>query len=395
MTGMMAVEGMTGVIWNSLFSTFVTLTITLFTRKPRDVAPRNKLGGLTARGLGAFAFMGLALLGAVLLVVWHETTLGAGLAIYGPLLAVLSVWGGDLLWLWRSKWATITFSSSVPVALLGLITGMNPSSAITIFLAALWASGTGLLLSSAVARARFLALRARVQGWQVLLALAVLVRVPVPLVPDLFPLIGTVQTVLITLVALLWGWRIIGARVLALGILAFSLGLAVEYLGSRTGIPFGCYSYSEAPAPTLLGVPLIVPLGWFALVLSAHVLARGNPVLTGLGVVAWDLGLEALMPQQHYWHWTDPNPLWYGAPLENYLAWFGVGALISLLFRALGPELHQQGGLDWAYKLEALFIPVGLALFGLWPAALLCGLTMNIFAWHSVLVRRVPARVLK
>jgi len=386
---------MTGVIWNSLFSTFVALTLTLFTRKPHDVVGSITLGSRTARGLGALIFMGLALLGAVLLVIRLEKTLGAGLAIYGPLLAALSVWGGDLLWLWRSKWATLSLGSSVPVILIGLLTGMNPSSAVTIVLAALWASGTGLLLSSAVARARFFQLRARVQGWQVLLALAVLVRVPVPLAPDLFPLIGTVQTVLITLAALLWGWGIIGARVLTLALAAFSLGLAVEYLGSHTGIPFGVYSYADAPAPTVLGVPLIVPLGWFALVLSAHVLARGNPLLTGLGVVAWDLGLEALMPQQHYWRWTDPNGLWYGAPLENYLAWFAVGALISLLYRALGPELHSDTGLGWAYRLEALFIPAGLALFGLWPAALLCGLTMNLFAWHGVLWGQVPARALE
>jgi len=337
--------------------------------------------------------MGLALLGAVLLVVQLETTLGAGLAIFGPLLAALSVWGGDLLWLERARWTAITALSSVPLVFLGLLLKMNPSSAIVPVLAALWASGTALLLSSAVARERIRELRQRVQGWQVLLALAVLVRVPVPLAPDLFPLIGTLQTVLITLAALLWGWSIIGARVFVLGILAFSLGLAVEYLGSHTGIPFGLYSYALSPAPTVLGVPLIVPLGWFALVLSAHVLSRGNPLLTGLGVVAWDLGLEALMPQQGYWRWTDPNGLWYGAPLENYLAWFGVGALISLLYRALGPELHKRGGLDWAYKLEALFIPAGLALFGLWPAALLCGLTMNLFAWHGVLLGRVPARV--
>lgn len=386
-------------MWLSLGSMLLALVLTRFARAHFDKmfssALSSKRAAWTARGLGVFTFMGLALLGAVLLVLRLEPTLGAGLAIFGPMLAALSVWGGDLLWLWRSRWAKITFGSSVPVVLLGLISGMNPSSAVTIFLAALWTSGTGLLLSSAVARARIRELRARVRGWQVLLALAVLVRVPVPLAPDLFPLIGTVQTVLITLAALLWGWRIIGARVLVLGIFAFSLGLAVEYLGSHTGIPFGNYSYALSPAPTVLGVPLIVPLGWFALVLSAHVLARGHPLLTGLGVVAWDLGLEALMPQQHYWRWTDPNPLWYGAPLENYLAWFAVGALISLLYRALGPELHKQGGLGWAYRLEALFIPAGLALFGLWPAALLCGLTMNLFAWHGAFLGRVPARALE
>jgi putative membrane protein len=139
----------------------------------------------------------------------------------------------------------------------------------------------------------------------------------------------------------------------------------------------------------LLGVPLIVPLGWFGMVLAAHVLAGGRPWLTGLLVVAWDLGLEALMPHKGYWAWQDPDPLWYGAPLQNYLSWFAVGALLSWVYLRLGPELRRGTGLAWAYRLEALFMPVGLALFGLWPAALVCGVAMNALAWWGVGSARV------
>ena len=349
----------------------------------------------TARGLGALLTLGLALAGAVLLVQGLEPPLGAGLAIFGPLLATLSVWGGDLLWNERRKWLWMLIGSSIFLVLMAVALNLTLTSAVVMGLVGLWAGGTTLLSQNSVARGRLLQLRERVTAWQFLLALAVLIRVPVPLWPEGFPLIGTVQTVLITLAALLWGWSIIGARVLFLAITAFSMGLVVEILGSRSGIPFGVYSYAASPAPTVLGVPLIVPLGWFAMVLSAHVLARGNPLLTGLGVVAWDLGLEALMTQQGYWTWTDPNPLWYGAPIQNYLSWFGVGAGISLIYRTLGPELHARAGLGWAFRLEALFIPAGLALFDLWPAALVCGIAMNLFAWHEVLFQKVPAQAFK
>ena len=64
--------------------------------------------------------MGLALAGAVLLVQGLEPPLGAGLAIFGPLLTTLSVWGGDLLWTQRQKWLWMLAGSSVLLVLLGV-----------------------------------------------------------------------------------------------------------------------------------------------------------------------------------------------------------------------------------------------------------------------------------
>ena len=52
-------------------------------------------------------------------------------------------------------------------------------------------------------------------------------------------------------------------------------GWAVEVLGSRTGVPFGPYDYS-APGPTLAGVPLLVPIGWFAFALIALAVVPGR-----------------------------------------------------------------------------------------------------------------------
>ncbi len=219
--------------------------------------------------------------------------------------------------------------------------------------------------------------------WGVPLMLSVLVRVPVPLWPEGFPLLSLAQMLLISLAALGWGWARVGWRILGLAIVAFGLGLGVEMLGSQTGLPFGHYTYAGTPPPTLGGVPLLVPLGWFAMTLSAHTLAGGRPGYTGALLLAWDLGLEALMTERGYWTWQDPEPLWYGAPLANFLAWFGVGAGLSWLYARLGgPKLAQPGGLAWAYRLEAFFLPLGLAWWGLWPAALFCGLAMNLLAWR-------------
>lgn len=341
------------------------------------------VGPAWVRGLGGLLGMGLALLGAVLLVLGGGGLLGVALAVWGSVLAALAVWGGDLLWAARRPLLGVALLGGG----LGWLVGREAVMGVWAALAASAMFQVVWLVRQPEALARLGWLRLHLKAWMVLLALAVLVRVPVPLLPEAFPLLGTVQMVLISLAALLWGWGRIGVRIVLLAGLAFALGLWVELLGSKTGIPFGVYSYQGAPGPTVAGVPLIVPLGWFALVLSAHVLAGGRPWLVGLLVVAWDLGLEALMPAQGYWTWQDPHPLWYGAPMQNYLAWFAVGAVISWMYGRLGPSLHQDGAFAWAYRLEALFIPLGLALFGLWPAALVSGLAMNALAWPEHLGR--------
>jgi len=364
---------------------FLLAGVGLLRIRPRQ-APAEA-GPAWLRWVGGLGGMGLALLGAVLLVLEWGGLLGAALAGWGCGLALLAVWGGDLLW--PGRWVLLLVGG-VSGLLAGGVGGLLNGTAglwVWALLAAVASAQVLWLLTQPEALLRLRWLRQHLQPWEVLLALAVLVRIPVPLWPEGFPLISLVQMLLISLAALLWGWAQVGVRMVWLASLAFALGLGVELLGSKTGIPFGLYTYQGAPPPTVGGVPLIVPLGWFSLVLSAHVLAGGRPWRTGLLVVAWDLGLEALMTAQGYWTWQDPHPLWYGAPFQNYLGWFVVGALISWIYRRLGPALHQDGAFAWAYRLEALFIPLGLALLGLWPAALLSGLAMNALAWGQYLGR--------
>ncbi|MCS7193600.1 MAG: carotenoid biosynthesis protein [Meiothermus sp.] len=334
------------------------------------------------RWLGGGVGLGLALLGAGVWVGDREAPLGALLAVGGAGLAALWFLGADLLWPGRA----VLLRSGLPVGLLGggvgFWLGGGWAAWVGGVLAGVWAAQLGWLLGHPGARARLGWLGRRTEPWMVFLALAVLVRVPVPIYPQEFPLLALAQMVLLGLSALLWAFGRLGWRALGLAAVAFGLGLGVEFVGSRTGLPFGRYTYEGAPGPHLWGVPLIVPLGWFALVLSAHALARGRVVRVGLMAVAWDLGLEALMTAQGYWTWQDPHPFWYGAPLLNYLAWFAVGCGLSWVYGRLAPSL-SAGGFGWAYRLEALFLPTGLALLGFWPAALVCGLAMNLLAWEK------------
>ncbi|BDP43078.1 hypothetical protein DAETH_30470 [Deinococcus aetherius] len=268
-------------------------------------------------------------------------------------------------------------------------------------------------------RERGAALAGQTRPWMLWLVLYAAFKVPVPLWPEGFSLLALLSTGALFASALAYAWERAGARrALVMAALAFAVGLGVELLGSRTGFPFGVYSYAGAPAPTLLGVPLIVPLGWFALTLAATLLAEGRAWLAGVLMVAWDVGLEPLMTAQGYWRWSDPAPLWAGAPLQNFLGWWAVGTGLAWALTRLSPgtfgSRRQAWGLPMqeraagrvaahlgpataehapqsdlsrltfgvAYPVETFFLPGGLMLVGRYAeagvtlAAMLAGLAL-------------------
>lgn len=211
----------------------------------------------------------------------------------------------------------------------------------------------------------------QMRPWLWLTGLCAALKIPVPLWPEGFPLLALLSTGALGLAALAYLEERVGAwRALGLAALGFGVGLGVELLGSQTGWPFGVYSYATTPAPALLGVPLIVPLGWFALTLCAALLAGGRAWLAGLLLVAWDVGLEPLMTAAGYWHWTDPRPLWAGAPLQNFVGWWAVGAGLAWAFVRLAPGLvgprsaRPRLTFAVAYLVETFFLPGGLVLVG-------------------------------
>lgn len=214
----------------------------------------------------------------------------------------------------------------------------------------------------------------------------VALKIPVPLWPDGFPVLGLLSTAALFVAGLTYAAeRVGGRRAWGMAALAFAVGLGVELLGSRTGFPFGRYSYAGAPAPTLLSVPLIVPLGWFALTLAAAVLARGRAWLAGVLLVAWDVGLEPLMTAQGYWRWSDPAPLWAGAPVQNFVGWWAVGTGLAWAFTRIAPGMFwaraaspgagtgtpdpSRPSFALAYPVEMFFLPGGLVLVGRYPEA--------------------------
>lgn len=210
-------------------------------------------------------------------------------------------------------------------------------------------------------RGRIRSLTRQMRPWLWWTLLSVALKIPVPLWPQGFPVLGLASTGALFLAGLAFAGERVGMRrSLILAALAFGVGLGVEWLGSRTGVPFGVYSYATAPAPTLLTVPLIVPLGWFALTLAATLLAGGRAWLAGLLMVAWDVGLEPLMTAQRYWLWNDPAPLWAGAPVQNFLGWWAVGAGLAWAFTRTAPGLFGLRRRGWSLPVQERAVGVSM-----------------------------------
>ena len=200
-----------------------------------------------------------------------------------------------------------------------------------------------------------------------------------------------------SVIALLWGvWGAAATLRVAGSILALSW--AAEVIGSRTGIPFGTYSYTDTLQPQILNVPLQIPLGWLMMLPPSWAVAQAItdrikprwefPTFVGLSALAmtaWDLFLDPMMVTWEMWVWDNPGS-YFGIPWINYLGWLLVSALITILIR---PDKLPVAPLLIIYTAMWLLKSVGLGIFwGIPGAAIVGGLFMGsiiILAWRAII----------
>ena len=160
----------------------------------------------------------------------------------------------------------------------------------------------------------------------------------------------------------------------------------IEWVGSRTGFPFGAYHYTALLRPQLAGVPLIIPLAWLMMLpvawAVADLIVGGAQVAAGerrvrwrfvfvsaLAFTAWDLFLDPQMVAWGYWEWERPG-VYFGIPLTNYLGWFVCAALLTLLVR---PAYNPSLPLLVIYIITWALQSIGLAVFWGMPGPALAG----------------------
>lgn len=380
---------------------------------PPETVTKN---GPAVRLLGALFWLGLAAAGVLAFGTDRGTYFGLIAAWAAPVLALQWGFGGDLLlrrpgrlllgfgvptlylWLadrmalgagiwWISPELSLGwgfFGLPVEEALFFLLTNL-----LVVF-------GVTLALEPA-ALTRMQALR-QLSWWRAALVLWALSMVPTPLFPDNFVGFSYVSTGLLTLGVFGYARSRYGARAWGLFALSFTFGLLVEWLGYTTGVPFGAYRYL-APGPQLLGVPLLVPLGWFTFSVVGLALAPAGTKrwLAPLALVAWDVGLDPLMVTQGFWAFE--SGVYYGVPLSNFVGWFVAGAALVTVLGWLEPRLLRDtsGEMRAVFWAQAFLISVGLLFYGLPWAALAAALAMGAvgtFATRKpafkLLARRTP-----
>jgi putative membrane protein len=195
------------------------------------------------------------------------------------------------------------------------------------------------------------------------------------------------------------GWRV-AARFTAITVI---LAYLIEYLGVRTGVPFGRYSYTGLLVPQLPGgVPAPITFAWLLSALGAVAAARW--IVRGASlpaIVAVSAALSTLLDAcieptaafiKGYWHWQQSG-LYYGVPARNFIGWF-LGALIingAVLWVVWGGSPARR--LAWEVVPVALFAAT-LAMFALialfrgYPAATLIGAFTLVILFASLIRAR-------
>ena len=151
------------------------------------------------------------------------------------------------------------------------------------------------------------------------------------------------------------------------------LGWVVERVGTATGRPFGRYAYTGRLRPTVGGVPLLVPLAWFAMAAPARETAHAalgrrstRARRVGLGAVAltaWDVFLDPQMVGEGYWVWRSPGR-YRGIPVSNFAGWFVTAALAMAVLEVTAPPADEPDpGLVGVYAGTAAMETLGFAAF--------------------------------
>lgn len=145
-------------------------------------------------------------------------------------------------------------------------------------------------------------------------------------------------------------------------LVAFATGMLTEYLGVNYQILFGHYEYGKPLGPKVGGVPLMIGVNWFVIVLCSaaavqtllnliwnkmrdqNLLSRKNVgfwsfIIDGaLTATFFDWLMEPVAVELTFWKWLGDGSI----PVFNYVCWFVISAALLLLLRLLPVQRQNQ-----------------------------------------------------
>ena len=106
--------------------------------------------------------------------------------------------------------------------------------------------------------------------------------------------------------------------------LVFLIGIAVESVGTNTGLLFGDYAYGPTLGKKIFGVPLIIGVNWATMVVCSSTLVFSlnikliwKVLLAALLMTALDFLIDPVAIKLNFWSWANGE-----IPIYNYICWF-------------------------------------------------------------------------
>ncbi|MFP7493826.1 carotenoid biosynthesis protein [Terribacillus saccharophilus] len=132
--------------------------------------------------------------------------------------------------------------------------------------------------------------------------------------------------------------------------------LLVEAWSVYTGYPFGDYAYTTMLGYHILGVPFTIAIAWVGFIINSTMISTQRSkwlraLETGVWVVFIDLILDPVALVYDFWQW-DNGGFYYGIPATNFITWFFLAAILSLLLpirKENKPQTKSYRLLQWMF----------------------------------------------
>ena len=203
----------------------------------------------------------------------------------------------------------------------------------------------------------------------------------------------TIALVISSLIMFVLCWvnaiHLIGAKAaFKFVLIAVSIGWFAEHMDSTRGWFFGLYGYTDVLGWQLGGVPIVIPLMWFALCYIAYLMSNlivwQDPVGSskkseqGVGVAsfasfvaaaiatAYDVAAHPYMAYQlDAWVTTRSDGWWFGESLQEFFAWFFIAFVIIFCFHfaTRNHVLRPQAGVAKSQGILPLCLYAFLMIF--------------------------------
>lgn len=126
----------------------------------------------------------------------------------------------------------------------------------------------------------------------------------------------------------------------------------IEFVGVKTGWPYGSFEYLVELGPMISGVPVGLPLFFIPLVLNAYLLVnlfdiknRVKRLFTSLGLVLLVDGvLDPAAVSLGIWEYS--TGFFYGVPLSNFLGWILSASIVLIILEIIFEASEIRGRIE-------------------------------------------------